>query len=199
MRLTLFLSTFFFFTHYSIGQNTYSKVFYRSEGGGIFAESFIQRTDGNLLLVGNTQENLGQYTLLDANANHLQTVVLDVNSQAGLALNLRNILPINDSVFLLSGQYHNAGNGKYEMLAVSINENGDTLFTSTYANPADADGYTVEGSVRTPNNHTLLLGTSFIMVYSTMYLLELDDSGQVVWSKKYTQPEAIRPPATLTS
>ncbi len=147
------------------------------------AYAIIQTTDGNFVLAGYTR-SFGQgstdvYIIkLDSAGNMLWSRVIGGNADDMAA----DVIQTTDNGFLLTGVTHSFGQGNGDILVIKLDSNGNLQWTRTIggnntdwgadAVQADDGGYVITG-----------VTSSFGQGTYDVYILKLDSSGNLLWTR----------------
>jgi len=90
----------------------------------------------------------------------------------------------NDGGYVIVGFTESFGNGSRELWVLKTNQNGDTSWTKTYGGLGQENGYSVQ---QTSDNGYIVAGqtNSYGAGNYDVYLLKLDASGDIVFTKTY--------------
>ena len=93
-------------------------------------------------------------------------------------------VPTSDSGVVVAGKTNGFGNGGYDGLVMKINKNGNTVWSKTYGGSGNDE---INAIIQTNDNGFIACGTtrSFNNPAGRAWLIKLDASGNVQWSKKY--------------
>ena len=90
----------------------------------------------------------------------------------------------SDGGYLIVGSTYSFGAGSYDIYVLKTDVNGDTLWTSTYGGPDTDHGYGIDNS---SDGDFIIVGStrSFGSGQKDVYLVKIDSSGAVQWSKSF--------------
>ncbi|MEO0136198.1 MAG: hypothetical protein ABIL86_01550 [candidate division WOR-3 bacterium] len=94
------------------------------------------------------------------------------------------ICPVSENTYFIVGTTFSAGHDRGDILLLKINEAGDSIGARVYGDTAEEWGY---GITPTLDNNYLLWGTtnSSGAGNQDIFLLKIDSTGEVIWSKTY--------------
>ena len=89
-----------------------------------------------------------------------------------------------DGGYIIAGYTNSKSAGGYDVWLIRINDTGDTLWTRTYGGLNDDYGYSVQ---QTSDSGFVVVGhtSSFGNGENDVYLLRLDNQGEIIWTKTY--------------
>lgn len=106
------------------------------------------------------------------------------NEVTGNHTYFRSLAATNDGGCIAVGETNEYGAGGYDVLAVKLNSNGDTLWTKTLGSSGDDYGWNVK---QTSDNGYIICGNTGSFSYSTnrgdMLIIRLNSSGNILWTK----------------
>ena len=153
--------------------------------GGPDAEngtSIVETKDGGFIAFGTTNSfGQGDYDYylvkLDASGSLLWSKAIGGNSIEQSA----NIIPTNDGGYILAGVTTSFGQGNYDAYLVKLDSTTNIQWTKTYGGP-NTDGGMV---IQTNDGGYFIAGitNSFGQGNYDMYLLKLNSSGDIIWTK----------------
>jgi hypothetical protein len=162
--------------------NPYSDAFYsvkRSNAGGIIATGFSNRANASspsMLVV-----------ITDANGKAVKTKTYGSTAYSqGL-----NILPINDTGYLITGYIQKTSTTDRDIYLVKINNAGDTLWTKSYGakstNPNDSVNDAAYGVIKAPDGGYFLTGSlnGYSNYGGRIFLMKVSSTGKELWTKTY--------------
>lgn len=96
----------------------------------------------------------------------------------------RTLASTNDGGCIAVGESNQYGAGGYDVIAVKLNSNGDTLWTKTYGDSGDDYGWSVK---QTSDGGYIICGNTGSFGYTTfksdMLIIRLDSNGNIIWTK----------------
>ncbi|UCC43965.1 MAG: T9SS type A sorting domain-containing protein [Candidatus Zixiibacteriota bacterium] len=95
-----------------------------------------------------------------------------------------DVLPTSDGGFVITGMTRSAGSGKGDVYLLKVDSVGTVIFEKTYGGPERDEGRSVR---RAPDGGLIIAGTtaSFGAGYDDVYLLKVDQAGNLQWSRTY--------------
>ena len=147
------------------------------------ASSVIQTPDGNFVLAGYTR-SFGQggadvYVIkLDSAGNMLWSRVIGGNADEMAA----DIIQTTDGGFLLTGGTYSFGQGNADILVIKLDSNGNLQWTRTIGGNNTDWG---NSAVQTDDGGYIITGitSSFGQGTYDVYILKLDSSGNLLWTR----------------
>ncbi len=94
------------------------------------------------------------------------------------------IQPTFDTGFIVVGYTKLFGTGKYDVLMIKTDSNGDTIWAKTYGGIEDDYGYSVK---QTADSGYIIVGMtkSFNTGFGNIYLIKTDIDGNMTWSQNF--------------
>jgi len=162
--------------------NPYSDAFYsvkRSNTGGIIATGFSNRANASspsMLVV-----------ITDASGKAIKTKTYGSTAYSqGL-----NVLPINDTGYLVAGYIQKTSTTDRDIYLVKINNAGDTLWTKSYGskstNPNDSVNDAAYGVIKSPDGGYFLTGSlnGYNNYDGRIFLMKVSSTGKELWTKTF--------------
>ncbi len=145
----------------------------------------IQTNDGGFMLAGNTRLNAANYELLlvktDANGDTLYTKTFSSYRNEGA----QSLIQTSDGGYLVAGS-QSILNGGFGICLLKLNASGDSTWSAFLHGPTQFHYETVRDIAQTSDGGYILGGDySFGQGWADFYLLKLDASGAIQWSKTY--------------
>ncbi len=172
------------------GDLQWSKAYRGAIQGNYQVESMIQTSDSGYALVGTCR-----FYSVTPNT-HLNLLLIKLNSVGDIQWTkvfggtiddkARDVIQTSDGGYMLTGTVSNVAHS-YEVSLIKTNAIGDTLWTRSYGGVSYDEGYAVKQ----------LIDDSYVVFGQTQsfgtgdldcYLLKVDSSGDLQWSKKYGGP-----------
>jgi len=165
-----------------IGDTIWTKTY-----GGISwdeGHSVQQTPDGGFIIVGETYSfgAGGDVYLLktDSTGDTVWTKTYGgVYSDFGVS-----VRQTSDSGYIIVGSTYSFGSGDSDVYLIKTDGIGDTIWTRTFGDSTDDDGYSVN---ETSENGYIIVGSvySFIKSGEDVYLLKLNGNGNLIWEETY--------------
>jgi arginine repressor len=171
---------------YVVKLNSYGSAQWTKTIGGSLsdeARSIIQSSDGGFVVAGNTRSfGAGVSDIyvvkLDNGGNVLWTKTIGGSSNDGA----RSIIQSSDGGFVVAGWTNSFGAGGYDMYIVKIDGSGNVAWTKTIGGSGNDYAYSIIQDL--DGNYVVVgWGNSFGAGNNDIYVVKLDSSGNVVWTK----------------
>ena len=96
------------------------------------------------------------------------------------------VVESNDSNYIITGNTYSFGNGGSDIYIIKINRNGDTIWTRCYGTQKDEFSF----SIKKLNGNYIILGNTQNpdSSESNLYILKIDDDGNLLWGKIIETP-----------
>jgi hypothetical protein len=164
----------------SSGNLLSSKAYGTNTNEGTYA--FINTSDGQYLYAGLESHPSANIGLIKTDTSGTVLWAKDyggTNNEEAFAA-----VEANDSGYVLAGYTQSYGAGNIDGMVIKTDKNGNMLWVKTYGGAADEKIYSM---VKTSGNEYLLLGStnSFGLDSSDIFVIKIDDSGNIIWSKTY--------------
>lgn len=142
--------------------------------------SIKENSDGSYIATGNTNSQLLLLKLSDT-GNLLWAKTYGANSYG------KDILQTNDGGFIIAGGTQNIGAGLSDSYFIKTDTNGDTLWTRVIGGAKNDYAQFIK---QTSDNGFIAVGNSYSYdtTYSRPFILKLDSSGNLEWTKIYSVP-----------
>ena len=172
------------FTSTSTGVTSYQWFVNNVPTGSNAATFTFTPTEANnyviTLIAGNGNCSVSQSTIAFAKDTCLNTSFMNKFGGAGEDV-LQDVKPTPDGGYIACGYTNSFGAGGYDGAVVKTNGNGNVLWTKALGNNFDNIFSRI---INTPDNGFLLLGNTFSTpIRSGGWLVKLDASGSVQWSR----------------
>jgi hypothetical protein len=146
------------------------------------ARSIIQSSDGGFAVAGNTQSfgaglNDIYVVKLDSGGNVLWTKTIGGGSDD----QARSIIQSSDGGFVVAGWTSSFGAGGYDMYIVKIDGSGNIAWTKTIGGTGNDYAYSIIQDL--DRNYVVVGWGNSFGGNNDMYVVKLDSSGNVVWTK----------------
>ncbi len=165
------------------GETLWTRVY----GGGEDDRGFsIQETsDGGFIIAGITRTfGAGSYDFYliktDENGNALwEKTFGGTDDDWGFS-----VIESSDGGYIIVGSTESYGEGERDVYVIKTDVNGDTLWTKTYGGEKDDVGVSIQ---KTSDSGYIIAGrtTSFGSGYYDVYLIKINDDGDIQWAKTY--------------
>ncbi|MCH8903741.1 MAG: PKD domain-containing protein [Bacteroidetes bacterium] len=167
----------------SMGDTTWTRTY--GDNLDESANSVIQTSDGNYVLCGSTENfGAGSYdvSLLKIDVNG-DTIWTKTYGRAGVD-NGVVIRETSDGGLIIAGSMDSLGLGNYDALLIRTDQNGDTLWTKTYAGPVDEYFNDVQ---ETSDGGFICVGVTDSYGAGSLdyYVVRTDSLGDTLWTKCY--------------
>lgn len=154
-------------------------------GGGYEIGASVQQTyDGGYIITGYTNSFGGTYELYLIRTNATGDTLWTRTYGGGNWEWGNDVRQTSDSGFIATGASISYGAGNYELYLIKTDANGDTLWTRTYGESGNDEGFSVQ---QTTDNGYIILGITdnFGVGNPDFYVLKLDAGGDTLWTKTY--------------
>lgn len=143
-----------------------------------------QTSDGGYIIAGSGNADCNIY-LVKTDSNGDTAWTRSFNTAGGASAH--SAQQTNDGGFIIAGQAAGFGAGSDDVLLIKTDSSGDTLWTRAYGGAFDDLGKSVR---QTSDGGYIVAGNtaSFSAAQSDFYLLKIDSTGGLMWSKTYTDP-----------
>ena len=183
----LLISYFFFCSFFVRGQSTYIKAI--GEGGDDIANSAIETSDGNYLVVGSTTSfgsggSDGYIAKLNGAAKEIWDKAVGGNGDDAF----QNGIQLSNGDFLLVGWTTSFGNGGEDMMMTKVDNFGNVMWTRTFGGLNDERAFS---ALETSDGNIILAGRtrSFGAGSLDVLIIKTDQNGNQLWSKTYGTTE----------
>ena len=145
----------------------------------------VATTDGNLVLVGTTQNTAsGLYDIYALKIDTNGELIWEKSIGGDLREKPANIIETNNGNYCIAGYTESYGAGGLDIYLVWLNQNGDVIREKSHGE-TDMDGSSQ--LIELENNNLMLFGyTKNYGATSRDYLLQkMDANGELIWRKRY--------------
>lgn len=96
----------------------------------------------------------------------------------------RSLVECDGGGFVLAGHTNSYGSGEKDAWLVRVNSSGNLIWSHTFGNVGNDEAYSI---VKTNSNGYAFLGSTVSIVSGgqQLWLVEIDDDGDLVWQKEY--------------
>jgi len=94
------------------------------------------------------------------------------------------MIETDDGGYAITGSTESKGNGKQDLWVLKLDRDGELLWEKTFGGEENDQGKII---LLKDNNHLIVSGwtESYGIIFSDYWLLEIDQTGQLIWDKTY--------------
>ncbi|MEI7801785.1 MAG: T9SS type A sorting domain-containing protein [Bacteroidota bacterium] len=165
------------------GNLSWSKTF--GSVGNDYGNTVLQTTDGGYLVSGTTENiGAGNYNVYFIKINSTGDTLWTKTYGGALEDDGNYVIQTSGGGYIMIGTTVSFGAGGDDIYVIKTNSSGDTLWTKSYGGIADDYGFSID---ETTDEGFILTGTtkSYGAGDFDCYLLKINTSGDVEWSKTY--------------
>ncbi len=161
---------------------------------GVSDLSTVFTNDGNIAIVGTTAAGSILLLKLSQSGNQLLKKEIPNNIDAACYMSgIYSLVQTNDDGYMICGSAYNAQSMLPDVCLLRLNSKGEFMWLKTYGGGGEDYGDMI---IKTKDGNYLLCGTSYSFTtepYNDIYMVKVNDGGDVIWAKSYARHEQQTP------